>query len=123
MEFFADSRKVSTLPLGGSHSSGTVHPLFTSQPDHPRHRPGSATSERLEIHLHRYQPGGGTGEERHEAGEQAYYIIEGQMRAKVGAKEYLAEPGACVLIPRGVVHSFQNAGQGELVFLFVSCAL
>ena len=123
MAFFADSNKVTPLPLPGNHSGGTVNPLFTCQPDHPRHRPGSATSERMEIHLHRYRPGGLTSEGSHEAAEQAYFVLEGTMRAKVGESEYLAGAGSCVLIPRGVQHSFENAGDDELVFVFVNCSL
>ena len=119
MEFFADRQERQAFPLKGGHIGGVVHPLFSHLPkDHAR-RTGPGAPEKLDLHLHRYGPGGFTRKNKHENLEQAYFILEGQMHAEVGGEERLAGPGTCVMIPRDTEHSFENAGEGDLVFLLV----
>jgi len=121
MKFFADTKGTEAVPLAGSHVGGVVHPFFTHQSKDNRYRTGSVTPEKLDIHLHHYGPGGFTPPSSHKAVEQAYFVIKGRMRAKVGGEERLAGPETCIMIPRNTEHSFENAGKGDLIFLFIQC--
>ena len=38
------------------------------------------------------------------------YVLEGRVGARVGEDEFTAEPGSWILKPRGVMHTFWNAG-------------
>ena len=38
------------------------------------------------------------------------YVLEGRVGARVGDDEFTAEPGSWILKPRGVMHTFWNAG-------------
>jgi quercetin dioxygenase-like cupin family protein len=46
----------------------------------------------------------------HPAQEERFTVMEGRMRFRVGGQPVLAEAGATVVVPRGTVHSFANAG-------------
>ncbi len=83
-----------TNPIGGAmvvkvrdgHTAGTysVHDN-TIPPGSPGPRP----------HLHR----------RH---EEAFYVLEGELHVRVGAREIVAPAGSFVVVPRGVVHRPSN---------------
>jgi mannose-6-phosphate isomerase-like protein (cupin superfamily) len=38
------------------------------------------------------------------------YVLEGRIGARIGDDEFTAEPGSWILKPRGVMHTFWNAG-------------
>ncbi len=38
------------------------------------------------------------------------YVLEGRVGARVGNDEFTAEPGSWILKPRGLMHTFWNAG-------------
>ncbi len=38
------------------------------------------------------------------------YVLEGEVGARVGDQEVLAKPGSYIIKPRGVPHTFWNAG-------------
>lgn len=91
---------------------------------HSAQRPAALDAERLIIHTDEYAPGGSSGEAHtHADQEQAFYILEGKMEARVGEKTYLAGPGDCLFLPRNVPHCHRNAGDGPLKFLFISARL
>src|SRR3954464_588251 len=46
----------------------------------------------------------------HEEGDDAFYILEGEMRFPVEDKHVSAPPGTFVLVPPGVEHAFHNKG-------------
>lgn len=46
----------------------------------------------------------------HEAEDDAFYILEGEMTFSFGEEEATAGPGAFVLVPPGVEHGFRNEG-------------
>ena len=38
------------------------------------------------------------------------YVLEGRIGARIGDQDLSAEPGSWILKPRGVMHTFWNAG-------------
>ena len=60
----------------------------------------------LEVNL----AGDGPPQHIHKAEEEAFYILEGEVNVKVGEKTVRGAAGSFVLIPRGTVHTFWNAG-------------
>jgi mannose-6-phosphate isomerase-like protein (cupin superfamily) len=60
----------------------------------------------IEIQLRR----GGPPEHAHEAEDDAFYILEGELTFGVEGEEVVAGPGTFVLVPPGVLHTFANRG-------------
>ena len=54
--------------------------------------------------------GGGPPQHIHKAEEEAFYILEGEVNIKIGEETIRATVGSFVVIPRGTVHTFWNAG-------------
>ena len=46
----------------------------------------------------------------HPEQEECFTVLDGQMRFRVGGRRITAGPGDTVLVPRGIVHHFANAG-------------
>ena len=61
-------------------------------------------------------PGRGTRPHRLKSTE-AYYIVEGRGRMRVGEEQADLGPGDAVVIPPGSVQSIENTGPGDLAFL------
>jgi len=57
------------------------------------------------------QPDKGVVAHRHRAEEETFYVLAGIYDVQVGDQRTIAEAGACVFVPRGVVHAFKNIGQ------------
>jgi mannose-6-phosphate isomerase-like protein (cupin superfamily) len=49
----------------------------------------------------------------HHRDDEAWYVLEGRLGFRIGDDVVEAGPGAAVLAPAGVVHSFWNAGRPE----------
>ncbi len=47
---------------------------------------------------------------RHEATDEWSYVLEGRVGARIGGDEFTAETGSWILKPRGITHTFWNAG-------------
>ena len=56
---------------------------------------------------------------RHLEEEEAWYVLEGLLGFHVGDGEIVAEPGVAVVVPRGVPHTYWNAGDGVARYLLV----
>jgi len=54
----------------------------------------------------------GPPEHIHHGHDEAYYILEGSYRFKVGDEQAEALAGTFVFIPRGTPHAWANAGEG-----------
>jgi mannose-6-phosphate isomerase-like protein (cupin superfamily) len=54
--------------------------------------------------------GEGPPQHIHHAEEEAFYILEGEINVQVGEQTIHGTAGSFVLIPRGTVHTFWNAG-------------
>jgi uncharacterized cupin superfamily protein len=47
------------------------------------------------------------------------YVLEGRLGFRLDETDHSAPAGSCVFIPRGVPHTWQNAGDGHARILFV----
>jgi quercetin dioxygenase-like cupin family protein len=54
--------------------------------------------------------GGGPPQHIHKAEEEAFYVLEGEVNILIGDQTIRGTAGSFVLIPRGTVHTFWNAG-------------
>jgi quercetin dioxygenase-like cupin family protein len=75
-------------------------------------RPGS-NSRWLLLTLNEYDDGGAIEPHYHEGPEfdHAYYIIEGEVIARVGDHEERVGPESLLLFPSGTVHGFKVVGK------------
>jgi mannose-6-phosphate isomerase-like protein (cupin superfamily) len=48
----------------------------------------------------------------HDQTDEWSYVLEGTVGARIGDDEFAAEPGCWILKPRGLMHTFWNAGPG-----------
>ena len=63
----------------------------------------------------------GSGQPRHQHGpEQAYIIIRGNGRMRVGDEEEAVSTGDIVYVPPNVAHSIENLGAGPLTYITVA---
>ena len=49
----------------------------------------------------------------HHADDEAWYVLEGVLRFRIGDEIYEAVPGSAVLAPKGTPHAYGNARRGE----------
>jgi mannose-6-phosphate isomerase-like protein (cupin superfamily) len=49
----------------------------------------------------------------HHADDEAWYVLEGTMRFRIGDDVVEAGPGAAVLAPKGTPHTYGNARHGQ----------
>jgi mannose-6-phosphate isomerase-like protein (cupin superfamily) len=71
-------------------------------------------------------PGGPPGPPRliaplhiHHHDDEAWYVLEGSLRLKVGEDEVEAHAGSSVFVPRGTPHTFWNPGPVPVRYLLV----
>jgi mannose-6-phosphate isomerase-like protein (cupin superfamily) len=55
-------------------------------------------------------PGGGPPLHVHRREEEAFYLLEGELVFTLGGRQVKLEPGAFLLAPRGLPHTFVNPG-------------
>ena len=58
----------------------------------------------------------------HHKDDEAWYVLEGVLGVLVGDKEVEARAGSAVMVPRGTLHTYWNAGPGRLRYLLVMTA-
>ncbi len=51
----------------------------------------------------------------HHADDEAWYVLEGALRVRLGDEVIEAGPGAAVFAPKGTPHAYGNARKGEPV--------
>jgi uncharacterized cupin superfamily protein len=51
----------------------------------------------------------------HHCDDEAWYVLEGMLRFRIGDQEFEAGPGSAVLAPRGVPRAWGNATPGQPV--------
>jgi mannose-6-phosphate isomerase-like protein (cupin superfamily) len=71
-------------------------------------------------------PGGPPGPPRfiapphlHCRDDEAWYVVEGTLRVRVGEQDVEAQAGSAVFVPRGTPHNYWNPGRGPLRYLLV----
>jgi quercetin dioxygenase-like cupin family protein len=57
-------------------------------------------------------PGGGPPPHIHHREQESFYVLEGTLEIRMGGQVVQASAGDFVHIPKGVVHSFRNSGDG-----------
>jgi len=64
--------------------------------------------------------GGGPPQHIHKAEEEGFYVLEGEVNIKIGDRTIVGTAGSFVVIPRGTVHTFWNAGSkpSKLLVIF-----
>jgi mannose-6-phosphate isomerase-like protein (cupin superfamily) len=55
----------------------------------------------------------------HYKDDEAWYVLEGTLRVRMGDKEVEAHAGSAVLVPRGTPHTYWNPGPEPLRYLLV----
>jgi quercetin dioxygenase-like cupin family protein len=70
-------------------------------------------------------PGDGPPLHRHEHEDEAWYVIEGDLRFQLGDEIAAAPAGSFVFVPRGTPHCFQNAGEApaRILVLFTPAGM
>ena len=63
-------------------------------------------------------PGEGPPLHLHTSEDEFMYVLEGQLRFKLGVTDHLASAGSFTFIPRGLPHTWQNAGADPARILF-----
>lgn len=49
----------------------------------------------------------------HHGDDEAWYVLEGTLRFRIGEAEHTAGPGAAVVAPKGTPHAYGNATRGH----------
>jgi quercetin dioxygenase-like cupin family protein len=81
---------------------------------------GSETGGSLLVLESVIAPGEGPPLHVHAAMDEVIYVLEGQLRVRLGPALHQASAGACVSIPRGTVHTWQTVGADPARFLAVA---
>jgi mannose-6-phosphate isomerase-like protein (cupin superfamily) len=55
----------------------------------------------------------------HRNDDEAWYVLEGTLRVRVGKDEVEARAGSAVFVPRGTAHTFWNPGPGLVRYLLI----
>jgi mannose-6-phosphate isomerase-like protein (cupin superfamily) len=63
--------------------------------------------------------GSGPPQHIHHAEEEAIYVLEGEINIQVGNQTHHATRGSFVLVPRGTVHTYWNAGTTDPKILII----
>ena len=71
---------------------------------------GDDTKGAFSIVEHPIEPGVLVPPHMHTHEDEFSYVLEGEVGARVGDQEVLATPGSYIIKPRGVPHTFWNAG-------------
>ena len=122
MEYCFQVEDVVKEQRGGTHTGLASRRLLMAPGRGMGQRGPMLRTERLDVTIQEYAPGGFTGDSAHADSEQVYMILEGRMRVVVEGREYLAEPGSVVTIPRNAHHENANVTEdgGVLKVLFIN---
>jgi quercetin dioxygenase-like cupin family protein len=80
---------------------------------------GADTGGRFAVVEHPIEPGRLVLPHVHLREDECSYVLEGTIGARVGDQELTAGPGSYVFKPRGLMHTFWNAGPGPARLLEV----
>ena len=71
---------------------------------------GSETGAAFSIVEHPVEPGALVPPHVHTREDEYSFVLEGEVGARIGDRDLSAGPGAYILKPRGIPHTFWNAG-------------
>jgi len=55
----------------------------------------------------------------HHKDDEAWYVLEGALRVRVGKDEVDARAGSAVFVPKGTPHTYWNPGPGPVRYLLI----
>jgi quercetin dioxygenase-like cupin family protein len=82
---------------------------------------GEETGGLLSIVEHPVAPGALVPPHVHTKEDEYSYVLEGRVGVRIGDQEFTAEPGTYVRKPRGIPHTFWNAGPRPARLLEIIC--
>jgi mannose-6-phosphate isomerase-like protein (cupin superfamily) len=94
------------VPPGQGHRVGNVEFLART-----------ADTPRFNFAIIEIVAGRELDEHVHDAEDDAFYIVQGEMTFTFGDQEIAAPPGTFVLVPPGVAHGFRNDGAAPVRML------
>jgi quercetin dioxygenase-like cupin family protein len=71
---------------------------------------GEQTDAALTVFENVIAPGDGPPFHTHAREDESWYVLEGELRFRLGDHVASAPPGSFVFVPRGTPHCFQNVG-------------
>lgn len=74
---------------------------------------GERTAGALTAFENVIAPGDGPPHHRHQHEDEAWYVVEGTLRFRLGEELRTAPAGSFVFVPRGTPHCFQNVGEQD----------
>ena len=80
---------------------------------------GQDSNQALTVFENTVAPGEGPPLHTHANEDEAWYVLGGRLRFRIGEALHSAEAGAFVYVPRGVPHCFQNQGSGPARILVI----
>jgi len=80
-------------------------------------RPERGGSRNVSVAEAVIEPGQRTRRHSHGVSDEVYYILSGEGVVTLGANTYAVEPGSCLLLPAGTVHSARCDGPEALRIL------
>jgi quercetin dioxygenase-like cupin family protein len=80
---------------------------------------GEQTGGRMLAFENVVAPGDGPPVHTHAHEDEAWFVIEGELRFVIGGEESVAPAGSFVFVPRGTPHAFHNAGTAPARLLLV----
>lgn len=76
-------------------------------------------THRMKLIRQIYAPGGKHRAHQHETTEQAYYVLSGKARVRIGSEVFIAERGTVFYIAPKTEHEMENVGDEPLVNLLI----
>jgi mannose-6-phosphate isomerase-like protein (cupin superfamily) len=89
-----------------NRSVGTLQSDFVMQENLAPTGPGGTAHKGVPLHRHRLE-------------DEAWYVLEGNLRFKYGTREFDASTGTGVFLPRGTPHQFWNPGPTPTRYLLI----
>lgn len=78
---------------------------------------GEQTDGTMTVFENRVAPGEGPPLHTHANEDESMYVLEGEVRVKLGDEMHAARAGSFIFIPRGTPHAWQNVGDGPVRML------
>jgi mannose-6-phosphate isomerase-like protein (cupin superfamily) len=125
-----DSQEISSTVK--SEKQVTVRPLRVEEVEWiepPQHHsayskllvnPDNSASGYFDFRISLYQPKGYVEDHMHERAEHVYYILQGRGLMKLDDRKYVVEAHTAIFVPPGVMHSINNTGLENLLFIVVT---
>lgn len=82
--------------------------------------PETAGSTHIDYRISMYQPKAYVEKHSHKVQEQVYHVIEGEGLMHIDGRDHVVRRHDFIYLPPGSIHSIENTGTSDLVFLVVT---